>query len=107
MLLALLATLWRSPFLDPTALVLGGVFMGVNFLLLSYGVAWLIMPLAGSKRIKAGVGLLVLKIIIFLVLLTTLFFRFDLDAVSFAMGFSTLLVAIVIETVRATIKVGA
>ncbi len=107
MLLALLATLWRSPFLDPTALVVGGVFMGVNFLLLSYGVAWLIMPLAGSKRIKAGVGLLVLKIIIFLALLTTLFFRFDLDAVSFAMGFSTLLVAIVIETVRATIKVGA
>jgi hypothetical protein len=107
MLLALLATLWRTAFLDPTALVLGGVFMGVNFLLLSCGVAWLITPLAGSKRIKAGVGLLVLKIIIFLALLTTLFFRFDLDAISFAMGFSTLLVAIVIETVRATIKVGA
>lgn len=105
-LLLLVAALWRSRVLDPTALLAGGIFMGVNFLLLSYGVAWLITPLAGSKRIKAGISLLVLKIIVFLALLTMLFFRFDLDAVSFAVGFSTLLVAIIIETVRAAVKVG-
>jgi hypothetical protein len=105
-LLLLVAALWRSRVLDPTALLAGGIFMGVNFLLLSYGVAWLITPLAGSKRIKAGISLLVLKIIVFLALLTMLFFRFDLDAVSFAVGFSTLLVAIIIETIRAAVKVG-
>ena len=51
--------------------------MGVNFLLLSYGVAWVLMPLAGKGRVKVGVGLLVLKIAIFLGLLATLFFRFN------------------------------
>jgi hypothetical protein len=105
-LLGLVAALWQSRVLDPVALLAGGIFMGVNFLLLSYGVAWLITPLAGSKRIKAGISLLVLKIIVFLALLTTLFFRFDLDPVSFAVGFSTLLVAIIIETVRATVRIG-
>jgi hypothetical protein len=48
-----------------------------------------------------------LKIAIFLALLTTLFFRFDLDAVSFALGFSTLILAIVLETVRRAVQVEA
>jgi len=107
LLLALVAALWQSQFLDITALLVGGIFMGVNFLLLSYGVAWLLTPLAGSKRIKAGIGLLVFKVILFLALLTTIFFRFELDALSFAAGFSTLLVAIVIESLRGAIRVGA
>ena len=100
MLFALLAVLGQTGWLDPNALVLGGVFMGVNFFLLSYGVAWVLTPLAGKGRIKAGVGLLVLKIVLFLGLLTTLFFRFDLDAISFALGFSTLIVAIFVEVLR-------
>jgi len=100
LLISLLATLGRSKFVDPTALIVGGVFMGVNFLLLSFGVAWVLTPLAGKGRVKAGVGLLVLKIIIFLALLSAVFFHFEFDAISFALGFSTLLVAIVIEAVR-------
>jgi Kef-type K+ transport system membrane component KefB len=103
LLLSLWATLGPSKFIDPTALLIGGVFMGINFLLLSFGVALVLTPLAGKGRVKAGVGLLVLKIVIFLGLLTALFFRFDLDALSFALGFSTLIVAIVIETVRRTV----
>ena len=106
LLLSLWATLGPSKFVDPTALLIGGVFMGINFLLLSFGVALVLTPLAGKGRVKAGVGLLVLKIIIFLGLLTALFFRFDLDALSFALGFSTLIVAIVIETVRKTVSLG-
>lgn len=107
LLLALVAVLWQTQFLDTTALLVGGIFMGINFLLLGYGVAWLLSPVAGSKRIKAGVGLLILKIVLFLALLTTIFFRFELDAISFAAGFSTLLVAIVIESLRGAIRVGA
>jgi len=106
LLLSLMATLGRSKSIDVTALLLGGVFMGVNFLLLSFGIAWVLTPLAGKGRVKAGVGLLVLKIIIFLGLLTTLFFRFEIDALSFALGFSTLIVGIVIEAVRRTVAVG-
>ena len=106
MLAALFVAMWRSKILDPTGILVGGVFMGLNFLLLGYGVASLLTPLASRGRIKAGIGLLVLKIIIFLGVLSTLFFRFNIDAISFAVGFSTLLVAIVFETVRATVKSG-
>ena len=103
LVLGLVATLGRSKIVEPTALVIGGVFMGVNFLLLSFGVALVLTPLAGKGRVKAGVGLLVLKILIFLGLLSAVFFHFEFDAISFALGFSTLLIAIVIEAVRRSV----
>lgn len=104
LLLSLLVTLGRTKFVEPNALVVGGVFMGVNFFLLSFGVAWVLTPLAGKGRVKAGVGLLVLKIIIFLGLLSAVFFHFEFDAISFTLGFSTLLIAIVIEAVRRSVS---
>lgn len=104
MLLGLLVTLGPAKFVEPKGLLMGGLFMGINFLLLSYGVAWVLTPLAGRGRVKVGVGLLVLKIGIFLGLLGTLFFRVELDAISFALGFSTLLLAILLESVRMRIK---
>lgn len=107
LLLALLAILGPAKWIEPAALLAGGIFMGVNFLLLSLGIAWVLAPLAGKGRIKAAVGLLILKIVIFLALLTTLFFRFDLDAVSFALGFSTLILAIVLGTVTRTVQARA
>ena len=100
MLLVLLGTLGPKRLIEPSALLIGGLFMGVNFLLLGYGVAWVLTPLAGKGRVKAGVGLLILKILIFLALLTTIFYRFDFDAIFFALGFSTLLLAIVVEAIR-------
>jgi hypothetical protein len=106
MLLALLVTLAPGKFVEPEGLLIGGLFMGINFLLLSYGVAWVLTPLAGKGRIKAGVGLLILKIAIFLALLATLFFRVQVDAISFALGFSTLLLAILVETIRTRMKLG-
>jgi len=107
LLLGLLAILAPSKLIDAGALLAGGIFMGVNFLLLSFGVAWVLTPLAEKGRVKAGIGLLVLKILMFLALLTTLFFRFEIDAVSFALGFSTLILAIVLESVRSAVHVGA
>ena len=106
LLSSLIATLGQSKFIDATAVVVGGVFMGVNFFLLSVGIAWVLAPLAGKGRVKAGVGLLVLKLIIFLGFLSALFFSFELDALSFALGFSTLILAIVIEAVRRTVALG-
>jgi Kef-type K+ transport system membrane component KefB len=100
MLGLLLATLGWTGWIDPKALAVGGVFMGINFFLLSYGVAWVLTPLADKGRVRAGVGLLVLKIVLFLGLLTMLFFHFDLDAISFALGFSTLILAIFLEVLR-------
>jgi hypothetical protein len=102
-LVALLLTLGRSKWIDSNALILGGIFMGLNFFLLSYGVAWMLGPLAEKGRVRAGIALLVLKIVLFLGLLTTLFFRFNLDAISFALGFSTLILAILLESVLKTV----
>jgi hypothetical protein len=48
------------------------------------------------------VGVLVLKLVLVLGLLTTLFFRFDLVAISCALGFSTLIIAILVEGLRKT-----
>jgi hypothetical protein len=106
LLLALLGILGPAKWIDPAALLAGGIFMGTNFLLLSFGVAWVLTPLAGKGRVKAGIALLIIKVIVFLALLTTLFFRFDLDAVSFALGFSTLILAILVETLRKSVQVG-
>ena len=100
LLLTMAAMFGRTSAIDLTSLVVGGLFMGVNFLLLSFGVAYLLTPMASKGRIKAGVGLLVLKIAMFLGLLITVFFHFNLDAISFALGFSTLIVAIFFETLR-------
>jgi hypothetical protein len=104
MLLALLVTLAPGKFVEPKGLLIGGVFMGINFLLLGYGVAWVVTPLASKGRIKAGVGLLILKIAILLTLLATLFFRIQVDAISFALGFSTLVLAIFLEAIRTGMK---
>lgn len=107
LLAAMLLAFWRTTFIDPTALIAGGVFMGINFFLLSFGIAWVLTPLASKGRIKVGIGLLVLKILFFLALLTTVFFRFHFDPISFALGFSTLIVAIVVEAVRRSLSLGA
>ena len=93
-----------SNLIEPKALIAGGIFMGLNFLLLSFGVAWIITPLANKRRVKAGVTLLAVKIFVFLGLLTTAFFKFELDVISFAMGFSTLLVAIIVESGRRAVS---
>ena len=106
MLLALLVTLAPGKFVEPQGLLIGGLFMGINFLLLSYGIAWVLVPLASRGRVKAGVGLLILKIAIFLGLLATLFFRVQVDALSFALGFSTLMLAILVEAIRTGMKLG-
>src|SRR3970040_538811 len=59
--------------IEPRALLIGALFMGVNFLLLS------------------------LKLVLFLGLLLALLSRVQLDPLSFALGFSSLLVAIVLD----------
>ena len=104
MLALLLVTIGRGKLLDPRALIAGGVFMGVNFLLLGFSVSWILAPLAGKGKVRLGVLLLVLKILLFLGLLTAVFFRFDLDAISFAVGFSTLIVAVLVEAILTSVK---
>ena len=106
LLMVLLGTLAPARLVESKAMLLGGLFMGMNFLLLCYGVAWILTPLAGKGRVKAGVALLVLKVVLFLALISIVFFNLGLDAISFAFGFSTLLLAIVIEAMRSGSRLG-
>lgn len=90
---------------DTLSLLAGGIFMAVNFWLLSYGVALVLTPLGRNGRVKIGIGLLALKTVIFLGLLTALFSRVTLDAVSFALGVTMLILAILVEGVRTGVAV--
>lgn len=92
---------------EPWALWAGALFMGVNFMLLSMGIRWVLTPFAGKRRVKTGILLLILKLGLFLGLVAALFFRLRLDPLSFAVGFSSLLVAIVWDRVWACRPVGA
>jgi hypothetical protein len=100
----LVVFLGQTSFIDLKALLIGGLFMGLNFLMLGFGVLWVLTPLAGRGKIKAGVSLLILKIVIFLAVLMALFFRFEIDGLSFAVGFSTLIPAILVEAVMHSLK---
>ena len=104
LLLLAVATLGQTKLVDVKALLIGGAFMGLNFFLLGFGILWMLVPLAGTGRVKAGVALILLKILFFLGLLTLLFFRFEIDALSFALGFSTLILAVLVEAVMHSLK---
>lgn len=83
--------------LEPKALLLGGLFMGANFLLLGCGIRWLLTSFARKGRVGAGIFLLLLKFVLFLALVLALFVRVEFDVPSFAVGITCLLVAIVME----------
>jgi hypothetical protein len=106
LLAAILGILAPARLVEPGAVLVGGLFMGVNFLLLCYGVAWMLKSSVGKGNVKSGIALLVIKIIFFLGLLSAVFFNFGFDAISFAFGFSSLLIAIVIEAVRSGFSLG-
>jgi len=90
--------------LEPTALLLGGIFMGLNFVLLSAGIRWVLSPTATKGRQRAGAILLVLKLLLFLGLISAVFFRMAVDGVSFVVGVSSLLIASVIGTLTSGVS---
>ena len=106
LLAILLIGLVPFKFLEPKAFLFGGGFMALNFFLLSFGVRWALAPLADKRRVRTGMALLFLKLTVFLGLLTLLFFRFEFDVLSFALGFSTLLLAILVEALYSGVKAG-
>ena len=101
----LVAILWLAlapmKAVEPISLLTGGIFMGINFLLLSSGIRWVLTPFAGKGRVRSGVALLVLKMALFLGALSLLLTRVTLDALSFTLGFSSLLAAILVDRVWA------
>src|SRR5215467_8042786 len=97
------AALLPMRIVEPRSLFFGALFMGANFLLLTLGIRWVLAPFAGKGKIKTGVALLVVKIALFLGLGALLLFRIAIEPLSFALGFSCLLVAITFERIWAFI----
>lgn len=97
LLLALVVLSLVGHVLEPKALLLGGLFIGVNFLLLSVGIRWILTPSATKKRIRAGVILIGLKLLLIMGFISLLFFRFTLDGMSFGLGVTSLLIASIAE----------
>jgi hypothetical protein len=93
LVLALLA-LTPLEWVEPGGLLLGGVFMGVNFLLLAVGVRWVIAPFASKGRVRAGIFLLVFKFFFLLGASWVLLTRISPDAISFAVGVNCLILAL-------------
>ena len=87
--------------IDLNSLLGGAAFMGINFFLLTTGIRWVLAPFAARGRIRIGVGLLLLKTVLFLGLISLLFFRVRMEPLSFTLGFSCLLVAITCERIWA------
>ena len=94
LLVAALLALVPLEWVEPTGLLLGAVFMGVNFLLLAVGIRWVITPFANKGRVRAGVFLLILKFCFLLGASWMLLTRIAPDAVSFAVGVNCLILAI-------------
>ena len=94
LLVAALLALVPLEWVEPTGLLLGGLFMGVNFLLLAVGIRWVITPFANKGRVRAGVFLLILKFCFLLGASWMLLTRIAPDAVSFALGVNCLILAI-------------
>ena len=94
--LLVLACMALAPldWVEPGGLLLGGLFMGVNFLLLAVGVRWVITPFASKGRVRAGVVLLILKFCFLLGASWVLLTRMAPDALSFAVGVNCLILAI-------------
>ena len=107
----LIAILWAAlapaRLVEPGALVAGGLFMGVNFLLLSCGIRWVLTPFAGRGRVRTGVVLLVLKMALFLGVISLLLRRVEIDPLSFTLGLSSLLPAILLERAWVFSSIGA
>ena len=102
LVLGLLALLVPPRILEPGAFLIGAAFMGANFLLLGYGIRWLLSPFAAKGKVGLGVSLLVVKLALFLGLVSALFFRVQLHAPSFAVGVSSLLAAVLLERIWAS-----
>jgi len=101
LVMATWAALLPMHIVEPRSLFFGALFMGANFLLLTLGIRWVLTPFAGRGRVKTGIALLVVKMALFLGLGGILLFRVAVEPLSFALGFSCLLVAITFERIWA------
>ena len=85
------------PGASPASVAAGGAFMGANVNLMKHLLRRVLQP-GGESRVGIAIGLLVLKLGLFLGLLLLLFRRISIDGLSFAGGATVFLVAAVLGT---------
>src|SRR3954452_18122294 len=93
-LLTVLGVLGSRQIIEPLSVFLGGAFTAINFLLLSFGIAWVIRPMALRRQVKWGIAVLVFKVLLLLGFLLLRLFSFNLYTISFSLSLGTLLLEI-------------
>lgn len=83
------------PGASPISVAAGGAFMGANVNLMKHLLRRVLRP-GGEPRVGIAIGLLALKLCLFLGLLLLLFRRIPIDGLSFAGGATVFLVASVV-----------
>jgi len=91
---------YLTGWLAPASILLGGAVMLINLRLLSALMARLLSP-AAAARPGVVVALMLAKLGLFIAAIAWLVWRLPIDAPAFALGATTLLVAITLSSLRA------
>jgi hypothetical protein len=97
------ALAYATRWMEPTSLLLGGAVMGANLWLLRVIARAMATAAAEPERqgrLAAAMGAMLLKFGLFLGLIAMLFWRLPIEAKSFAIGVTLLLVACVLEVAQ-------
>jgi len=100
LLAAAACTAYLTGWLEPASLLLGGIVMLVNLRLLGALVARVIAP-DRTRKPATAMALILAKLALFVGLVALLMSRLPLDPLAFALGTTTLLVAITLSALRA------
>ncbi|MDX2167388.1 MAG: hypothetical protein SF182_10005 [Deltaproteobacteria bacterium] len=91
---------WLSGRLAPASVLLGGAVMLINLRLLAALVARLLTPTAAARPATV-VALMLAKLGVFIAAIAVVVWRLPIDVAGFALGATTLLVAITLSSLRA------
>lgn len=97
------ALAYATRWMEPASLLLGGAVMGANLWLLrviARAMTASAAEPAGQGRLALAMGAMLLKFGLFLGLIALLFWRLPIEAKSFAVGVTLLLVACVLEVAQ-------
>ena len=97
------AVAYATRWMEPASLLLGGAVMGANLWLLRVigrAMAASAADTGGQGRLALALGAMILKFGLFLGLIAILFWRLPIEARSFTVGVTLLLVACVLEVAQ-------
>lgn len=100
LLAAAACAVYLTGWLSPASVLLGGLVMLINLRVLSALVARMLSP-GAAARPALVIALMLAKLGLFIAAIALLVWRLPIDALGFALGATTLLIAITLSSLRA------